>query len=260
MARQGSAAPPCGGGPLADARRCGVAVVRRHRRGAHELAEEGGRWIDAVTGGHRCGGNRPPWGHAAAVVDAGQALAPAVLPACAPGGVRVAVAERGAGFGLRPQQSTKGLQDRAAVRRAPRQGGMVEPLWASAGLEQVWGVLEPAGLGVEAHEPPWLQAHAENAPGRMRVDARPFARRARRRRLPTAVKKRTQPRARVGQGRCDNGGSSWRAWPLAARQDLRAPTMSMHHAHPSYKFSWKIPYLRFMMEYSTLHENLIDRR
>src|SRR2546430_6563445 len=52
----------------------------------------GGLLLADVTFGHCSGCNLHPCGKAAAVVDQGQAIAPAVITACAPGGLRVEVA------------------------------------------------------------------------------------------------------------------------------------------------------------------------
>ena len=81
-------------GPLSDAPRFGVAIVRRHRRGAQVLDEGGGLWIDDVTFGHCRGFNLHPFGKADTVVDEVQTLAidPAVISAFAPGGIRIEMA------------------------------------------------------------------------------------------------------------------------------------------------------------------------
>lgn len=82
-------------GPLSDAPRFGVAIVRRHRRGAQVLNEGRGLWIDDVTFGHGSGFNLYPFGKADTVIDEVQAIAidPAVVTAFAPGGIRIEVAE-----------------------------------------------------------------------------------------------------------------------------------------------------------------------
>ena len=82
-------------GPLSDAPRFGVAVIRRHRIRVKVLDEGEGLWIDDVTFGHGSGFNLHPFGKADVVVDKVQAIAidPAVITAFAPGGIRVEVAE-----------------------------------------------------------------------------------------------------------------------------------------------------------------------
>jgi hypothetical protein len=80
-------------GPLSDARRFGVAVIRRHSIGAKVLDEGRGLLIDDVTFGHGSDFNLHPFGKADAVVDEVQAITIdlAVVTAFAPGGIRVLV-------------------------------------------------------------------------------------------------------------------------------------------------------------------------
>src|SRR5262252_3506862 len=82
-------------GPLADAPRFGVAIIRCHRLGAKVLYEVGGLLIDDVTFGYCSGFNLHPLGKADPVIDEVQAIAidPAVVTAFAPGGIRVEMAE-----------------------------------------------------------------------------------------------------------------------------------------------------------------------
>jgi hypothetical protein len=148
-------------------------MIRRHSLGAKVLYAVGGLWIADVTCGHCSGCNLHPWGKAAPVIDAGQAiaLAPAVGTAFAPGDIRVEMAERvgnptnrtvalmpdrslglaqalirvevltgalgGKVFGILPQKSNTVLQDGVEVRIATRPGGTVGDLWKSHGLAQV---------------------------------------------------------------------------------------------------------------------------
>src|SRR5215510_6512720 len=213
-------------GPLADAPRFGVAIIRRHSPGATVLYEVGGLLIDDVTFGHGSGFNLHPFGKANPVIDEVQAIAidPAVVTAFAPGGIRVEMAElvgnppylavalvpdRPLGleqalirvevltselgvkvFGILPQKSNKVLQDRVEVLIATRQGSTVGHLWESHVLAQVGVVLEPAVLGFEAKDPPLLHDHEEHEQGLLLVDKRPSAMRARRLLLPKAFKKR----------------------------------------------------------------------
>src|SRR5215510_5991108 len=279
MGRQGVAtlAPFHGGaqqphsllGPLSDAPRFGVAIIRSHRSGAKVLEEGGGLWSDDVAFGHCSGFNLPPFGKADTVVDEVQAIAiaPAGITAFAPGGIRVERAELvgnppslavalgpdrplgfeqalirvevltgelgGKAFGILPQKSNKVLQDGVEVLIATRQGSTVGHLWESDVLAQVWVLLEPAMLSFEAKEPPLLHDHKEHEQGLRLVDKRPSAMRASRLLVPKAFKECKRQLDIVGKGRCDHGTASWRACQLSSRKDLLVPTMSMHYAHPS---------------------------
>src|SRR4029450_11809035 len=214
-------------GPLSDAPRFGVAVIRRHSLGAKVLYKGHGLLIDDVTFGH-CGGfNSYPFGKADAVVDEVEAIAidPAVVTAFAPGGIRVEVAELVGNapslavalvpegplcldqplirveiltgelgvevFGILPQKGNKVLQDGVEVLIAARQGGTVGHLLESKVLAQVWVVLEPAVLGFEVKGPTLLHDHEEHDQGLMLVDKRPSAMRASRLMLPKGFKERT---------------------------------------------------------------------
>src|SRR5215475_12688483 len=68
-------------GPLSDAPRFGVAIIRRHSLGAKVPYEVGGLLIDDVTFGHGSGFNLRPFGKADTVIDEVQAIAidPAVI-------------------------------------------------------------------------------------------------------------------------------------------------------------------------------------
>src|SRR5215510_14865805 len=242
-------------GPLADAPRFGVAIIRRHSPGATVLYEVGGLLIDDVTFGHGSGFNLHPFGKANPVIDEGQAIAidPAVITAFAPGGIRVEMAELvgnppslavalgpdrplgfaqalirvevltgelgGKAFGILPQKSNKVLQDGVEVLIATRQGSTVGHLWESDVLAQVWVLLEPAMLSFEAKEPPLLHDHKEHEQGLRPVDNRPSAMRASRLLVPKAFKECKRQLDIVGKGRCDHGRASWRAWQLSSRKD-----------------------------------------
>src|SRR5262245_32656269 len=256
-------------GPLADAPRFGVAIIRRHSLGAKVPYEVGGLLIDDVTFGHGSGFNLHPFGKADTVIDEVQAIAidPAVVTAFAPGGICVEMAElvgnpprlavalvpdrplgleqalirvevltgelRVEVFGILSQKSNKVLQDGVEVLRATRQGSTVGHLWESHVLAQLWVVLEPAVLGFAVKNPPLLHDHEEHDQGLMLVDKRPSAMRTSRRMLPKAFKERKQQLDIVGKGRCDHGRASWIVWQLSSREDLLVPTMSMPYAHPS---------------------------
>src|SRR4029453_8972709 len=245
-------------GPLSDAPRFGVTIVRRHRRGAQVLDEGGGLWIDDVTFGHCRGFNLHPFGKADAVVDEVQTLAidPAVISAFAPGGIRIEMAELGGNppslavalvpdgplglkqafigveiltgelgvevFGILPQKGNKVLQDGVESLIAPRQSGTVGYLVESNVLAQLRVVLEPAMLGFEAKGPPLLHDHEEHEQGLLLVDKRPSAMRASRLLLPKAFKQRKQQLDIVGKGRCDHGRTSWRTWQLSSKRPAYA--------------------------------------
>src|SRR4029453_3280565 len=245
-------------GPLSDAPRFGVAIICSHSSGAQVLDEGGGLLLNDVTFGHCSGFNLHPFGKADPIVDEVQAIAidPAVIPAFAPGGIRVArgelvgnaprltvalVPDRPLGleqalirvevltgelgievFGILPQKSNKVLQDGVELLIAPRQSGTVGYLGESHVLAQVRVVLEPAMLGFEAKGPTLLHDHEEHEQGLMLVDKRPSAMRASRLMLPKAFKERKQQLDIVGKGRCDHGRTSWRTWQLSSKRPAYA--------------------------------------
>jgi hypothetical protein len=249
-------------GPLSKAAGVGVAVVRGAGGRVKVRDERFGLWVDADLCRHRGGFHWHQLGKADALVHAGQAgaLDPAMGAACAPGAVRLEMAplvgeasslasgwmphralsfaqpfvgrEVFGGttgievFGVLAEQGHAGLDDSGEGLRAPRERGALGPLVESKALVHGGLACQPAPLGFAAKEAALLHEAEEPDQGLRVRDKGMSPGGTGGGMLPKAFKPSTQQVDRVGTGRFDHSGASWKVLAMFSRRNLPLPTMS----------------------------------